>query len=329
MPRAHTAALRQAALPPTAGDHISVVAEGACAFRAVLRACQALHQDTPGRRGLEQALEALAESTGAAHAALYAGGNGELPLRARVGAQRASWLPRQWQGRPFPRPAGAWLELALPGIAGREGILVLWHPRQDGLRGEASAALREGAAALGAALERRREVEQLRELCPEELLTGLLTPRRFAERLGEEACRAQRYEVSLGLLVLDVDHMGALNARHGELAGDSALSELAQLLRRQARRSDALGRCGGDELAWLLPEADLPATIRCGERLRAAIASHPFPRARRLSVSIGAASLPRAASDARELFASAEASLTLAKKAGRNRVEAASASVLH
>jgi diguanylate cyclase (GGDEF)-like protein len=210
-----------------------------------------------------------------------------------------------------------------------EGLLVVWQPHEGPQAVALRAALHDGAAALGAALARRRELEVLRRRCPEDLLTGSFSARAFAERLEEEVDRARRYGVALGLVLTDVDHMEALNQRHGRPAGDAALAALADLLRAQARRFDALGRTGGDELAWLLPETDAAAALRCGERLRRAVAAHAFPRVGRLSVSAGAASLPRLASDAAELREAAERSLALAKKCGRNRVGPGAPTAVH
>lgn len=300
----------------------------AAGLRAVARACRVLNGEAQGGRPLEQALAEILEGTALGHAALYQAGWGEPTLRARCGSARADWLPRQWNGTtPLPAAGGTVVAIELPSEGGPEGVLVICGeaPVASGLR----QALVEGAPALGAALARRRELEDLRRRCPDDPLTRALNPHAFRERLEEEVDRARRYGVALGLVLADVDHMAALNQRLGRDAGDAALVELAGLLRGMKRRFDALGRTRGDELAWLLPEADAAATVRCADRLRRAVAAHSFPRALRISVSAGVASMPREAMGASELRAAAERSLTLAKKSGRNRVGPTTPTAIH
>jgi diguanylate cyclase (GGDEF)-like protein len=288
------------------------------AWRAVAEACRALCGDAPGRAPLELALEQLTSAAGAAWGALFVAESDGWVLSARWGEVPAGALPRHaGRGSPAATADAFALELDHGGAA----VGALWMgPPLGGPAAPAATTYREASPTLAAALSCRLELQQLERLCPVDRLTGVFTARHFGERLEEEVDRACRYGVSLGLVLVDVDHLAALNARCGRRAGDEALAELAHLLREQARRSDVLGRTRGGELAWLLPEADHAATGRCAERMRRAVAAHRFPRAGRISVSLGVASLPRLAADGPELRGAAERALTLAKKAGRNRV---------
>jgi diguanylate cyclase (GGDEF)-like protein len=155
-------------------------------------------------------------------------------------------------------------------------------------------------------------------------LTGLANRAGFDEALAREWARGGRRPAALGLLAIDVDHFKRVNDRHGHAAGDAVLKDLTGLLAGLLRPDALLARVGGEELAVLLPDADLSAALALGERLRAAVEAHPFrfdgaeiP----LTISAGAAARAPADRDAGQLLARADALLYQAKRGGRNRVK--------
>ena len=77
-------------------------------------------------------------------------------------------------------------------------------------------------------------------------------------------------------MLCDLDHFKRINDTHGHLAGDAVLRAAALALRRCLRTADAFGRYGGEEFLAVLPESDLEAGRRAGERLRRALADQPI-----------------------------------------------------
>ena len=177
-------------------------------------------------------------------------------------------------------------------------------------------------ARLGVATGRRR-LEAERVMARTDALTGLLNLGTFRERLAEEVKRAARHGRPLSLALLDIDRFTQVNDRHGRRAGDKTLGALAELAGSRARETDVLGRVGGGELGWLMPETDLAGAEQAAERLRFVIAATPTCGGR-VTVSTGVAELGPGA-PAEDLFASAGAAMRHAKVAGRNRVTAAPA----
>jgi diguanylate cyclase (GGDEF)-like protein len=169
---------------------------------------------------------------------------------------------------------------------------------------------------------------QLSRLSEADALTGLANRRHFDRRLGEECARAARHGTPLALLMMDVDHFKRYNDRHGHPAGDACLQQVAEVLRRSARRpADLVARIGGEEFAMLLPHhtADEARTQaeRCVAALQAAALEHgDSPVAACVTLSIGGAHVPAsgAAITAAELLRQADAALYEAKQGGRNRV---------
>jgi diguanylate cyclase (GGDEF)-like protein len=175
-------------------------------------------------------------------------------------------------------------------------------------------------------IENARLFEETRQLAITDDLTRLANHRQFYLQLASEVRRAQRYGRSLSLLLLDLDHFKLYNDRYGHLAGDQALREMAEVLRRNARDVDMPARYGGEEFAIILPETDLERAVVQADRIRAAIASHAFrgmhsnPQGD-LTVSIGVAALTPGLRRIEELVHGADQALYRAKSRGRNRVE--------
>jgi len=177
-------------------------------------------------------------------------------------------------------------------------------------------------------IENARLFEEARQLAITDDLTGLANHRQFYHQLAREVRRAQRYRRSLTLLMLDLDHFKDYNDRFGHLAGDQALRETAEILRRNAREVDILARYGGEEFAVILPETDLDRAAIQADRIRTAIASHAYRGkhsnpAGDLTVSIGVATLTPELRRIEELVQRADQALYGAKSQGRNRLELA------
>ncbi len=152
-------------------------------------------------------------------------------------------------------------------------------------------------------------------------LTGLWNRAAFERRLGEETARVRRSGEFIGLLFLDADHFKSYNDTQGHLAGDDALIRIALLIRGSKRENDFECRYGGEEFAVLLPNTDKDGCILVAERIRKGIESAQWPL-RKVTVSIGVASLKGEAADGERLVSVADACLYEAKNRGRNCVVA-------
>lgn len=158
-------------------------------------------------------------------------------------------------------------------------------------------------------------------------LTGLNNRLHFSERLDQEIARVRRDGRPFGLVLLDLDRFKQLNDRHGHLAGDRALVEVAARLGQRLRPYDVIARWGGEEFAVLVaqvPDHDALATV-C-ESLRQVVAEAPIPIGAgevTVTTSVGAvlASGPYVTADG--LLTSADEALYRAKGRGRNQIDVA------
>lgn len=168
----------------------------------------------------------------------------------------------------------------------------------------------------------KKELEQMLQLDDK---TGLYNFREFQRRLREEFQRAERYEVDLSLVFLDLDFFKRVNDTLGHQAGDRVLQEFATLVTGGARANDIAARYGGEEFAIILPHTDGEMALRVAERIRRAVEDFTFladTTPTRITVSIGVATYPssRAMDSVDALVRAADTALYRAKDLGRNKV---------
>jgi diguanylate cyclase (GGDEF)-like protein len=153
-------------------------------------------------------------------------------------------------------------------------------------------------------------------------LTGLPNRRLFREHVKMALRRAERHQAGLGVLLVDLDRVRAVNDTLGRELGDELLREAAQRLSRELRAADVLARVGGDDFAVVLDDvATGEDATRVCHKLIAAL-TRPF----RLQghevfcgASLGVALYPDAGKSEGALLESAQAALTQARGAGRNK----------
>jgi diguanylate cyclase (GGDEF)-like protein len=165
--------------------------------------------------------------------------------------------------------------------------------------------------------EKNRDLSDARQQAATDPLTGLGNHRSFHKRVREEVALAQETGSGVGLIMIDVDGFKDVNDSLGHLAGDQLLRDLAETLSDIATPKNTY-RYGGDELAVLVPRADISHSLEIAELLRkAACAMVGFP----MSISLGVAGFPEAAASAEELVYRADMAMYWAKSSGKNCVE--------
>lgn len=129
--------------------------------------------------------------------------------------------------------------------------------------------LNELEAKLNRVIREKDLRKQLEKLAIRDPLTGLSNRRCFLDTARKEAMRAVRYQHSLFLFFLDVDHFKAYNDRHGHQAGDDLLIQTATLLKLSIRENvDGAFRYGGDEFVLLLPHLGREQALAVAQRIR-------------------------------------------------------------
>ena len=221
-------------------------------------------------------------------------------------------------GRRGMVAAGACTVLTVAFVSGRPGA--------DG----AAMALGLGAftltgIAVGAGYRSQmREAQRIASASLTDRLTGVHNYSFFADALPRECRRAERYHLSLSLVLLDLDRFKAFNDRWGHDAGNRLLAAVGEAILASSRASDIPVRFGGEEFALIVP-GPAEEAVEAAERIRAAVERATVLVAGGESVgttiSAGVADFQNGTGDAGSLLLDqADKALYRSKAAGRNRV---------
>ncbi len=168
-------------------------------------------------------------------------------------------------------------------------------------------------------------IEEQKELALVDPLTGLRN-RRFLNIYLERALRtSMRYDETVAVAMLDIDHFKKVNDTYGHSVGDEVLRHLAEVLQKEIRESDLAARYGGEEFTLVLHRVDEERGRTALERIRKAVESSPFPTSKGpLSITISIGYTVYSPSEVggitvETLIEKADTALYRAKMEGRNR----------
>ncbi|QGU33929.1 diguanylate cyclase [Thermochromatium tepidum ATCC 43061] len=169
-------------------------------------------------------------------------------------------------------------------------------------------------------IEQIELVRAIRESAVRDSLTGLYNRRYFFEMAEKLHATAQRRQITLAAVMLDIDHFKRVNDTYGHLAGDRVIRSVANTLACGIRQVDLLGRYGGEEFCILLTGFDRDHLAVVLERLRSAVESTPIAHeGRSISVTISLGATLVLTEGVQSMLDRADACLYRAKHEGRNR----------
>lgn len=170
---------------------------------------------------------------------------------------------------------------------------------------------------------------KLEQMAKTDALTELANRGQLMERGQEEFERLRRYGLknqpvlSLGCIMLDLDHFKRINDTRGHLVGDFILKGVAQRMKESVRPYDVIGRYGGEEFVVLLPDTNLEQSLVVAERIRNSMNRGPFEfegAAIPLTASLGVSCSNENDQGLNDLLKRADEGLYKSKAAGRDRV---------
>ncbi|HEY3929518.1 MAG TPA: diguanylate cyclase [Candidatus Koribacter sp.] len=251
-----------------------------------------------------------------------------LPLDNMAEEALESRTPRVLRASTTRHPvffSGAGSELLLPLVsAGKPlGVLVFAAESTNAFPEEDMATFESVADICATAIQNAFYFQQVEQLAYIDGLTGTFNRRLFERRIADEIERAKRYQSTLSLIMVDLDHFKRVNDEFGHLLGDEVLRAVSQIFHQTLRKPDVVCRYGGEEFVLVLPETSRANAVRVAEKLRNLIAAYEFPGIpSRVTISAGVADFPSCGATRDELVGAADDNLYLAKQSGRNCIVA-------
>lgn len=168
----------------------------------------------------------------------------------------------------------------------------------------------------------------LREKSVRDHLTGLYNRRYMEETMERELRRCSRKQLSMGIILFDIDNFKRLNDTYGHLAGDEILCQVGSLLLEHFRGEDIPCRYGGDEFVIVIPDASYKVTRIRANLIREHVShfhtQNNEPKPEPVTISLGVANFPTNGRTRAALLKAADDALYRAKRAGRDQVVVAS-----
>jgi diguanylate cyclase (GGDEF)-like protein len=164
---------------------------------------------------------------------------------------------------------------------------------------------------------------QLHDLASHDPLTRVFNAGAYYRACDQQIHASQRSTQPFAVLFIDLDHFKSINDTYGHAVGDDVLRTVAQTLQKTVRRSDIVGRIGGEEFSVFLPNTQLQGAQQLAETLRVAIESiHIEVDGVRLKItaSIGVAARRFDQETMQAIQQHADQAMYEAKRGGRNRV---------
>jgi diguanylate cyclase (GGDEF)-like protein len=154
-------------------------------------------------------------------------------------------------------------------------------------------------------------------------LTKLLNHTYILKQLSFEILRAERLKQHISLAMIDLDYFKQINDKYGHPVGDLVLKKFAELILARVRKTDFVGRYGGEEFSIIFPNTSQEMAYKLCTELCDKVSEHSFQIGDNtfyVTLSVGIAEYPSfITSD--NIVAAADRALYRAKANGRNRVE--------
>jgi len=169
----------------------------------------------------------------------------------------------------------------------------------------------------------QKELEEknhkLEQISITDRLTNLFNRHKIDHVLDDAKARCDRYNETFGIIMLDIDHFKSVNDTYGHQVGDIVLIEIANILKSTVRKTDIIGRWGGEEFLIVCINSDLESTKVIAEKCRKAVDIFNFTTVKHKTSSFGVSIYDKNKS-IKETISQADNNLYRAKNSGRNKV---------
>lgn len=222
-------------------------------------------------------------------------------------------MSASWLGVPFGKPGHT------------QGVLAVASYSSHAFDDEDLQLLTNVAQQAALAIDNARHHAEVEERARRDSLTGAYNHGHFLGALRQAVHSSLSHQNPLSLIMLDIDHFKEYNDRYGHTIGDEVLCLLVQVIQKQIKSRDIIGRWGGEEFGLILEGAALENALQVAQRIRSMLSQTILTTSQGKkiaapTISQGIACLPLHARSAEELVEKADQALYIAKEAGRDSI---------
>jgi len=129
----------------------------------------------------------------------------------------------------------------------------------------------------------------LNRLATVDILTGICNRQGFVAIMEQKLAGGKRHDLSLSLIMMDLDFFKRINDTYGHGVGDAVLAAIGKLLSEVRRASDIVARWGGEEFMIVCPYTGLEGAVKLAEKIQARLTKQDFPLGIQVTASFGVA----------------------------------------
>ncbi|MDI6890344.1 MAG: sensor domain-containing diguanylate cyclase [Thermodesulfovibrionales bacterium] len=173
------------------------------------------------------------------------------------------------------------------------------------------------------AVEKTRLIEELKKQATFDLLTGVYNKNTLIRELDSKMRLALRHGYDTSIIFIDIDNFKNFNDTYGHLLGDKLLCDLVRVLKLHCRKTDVIGRFGGEEFVVIAPHTDKNEALIFANKLREIVCHHKFAGKDNdvdITISAGVSSIPEDGLDVTDILKKADDAMYRSKLEGKNRV---------
>lgn len=161
----------------------------------------------------------------------------------------------------------------------------------------------------------------LKKLSITDQLTNLYNRKQITEVLNKEFERFKRYNINFSMILMDIDNFKKINDTYGHLIGDKVLKEFAKILQNNIRKSDVIGRWGGEEFIIICPKTNIHNCKILANKLLKIIQEKKYLKGINITSSIGLTTTKGSTKNYNDLLKASDKALYNSKRKGKNRIE--------